>query len=187
LYAFRFEHLPELFNVLKGEMTLFGDRPHPPERFLSEGTVWLAPLGMKPAIIQLNELRSEFSPPSEAFDLWRDVYASLRLGERTEIGGELVIVQGELQREGLSHGFSCAFVIYGMSETGAFRVSNLFGSALSHVSILFSEKQHAPGLLAAAYTAWQSHVDESDATPNLHGQFPLTRALREIERTPDPG
>ena len=68
----KLDELPQLFNVLKGEMSLVGPRPEVPEHVRLEDTDWQAVLEVRPGITDLATL------------LYRDEERLLGCGPRSE-------------------------------------------------------------------------------------------------------
>ena len=56
LRRFKLDELPQLFNVLKGDMSLVGPRPEVPEHVQLEAPVWQAVLQVRPGITDLASL-----------------------------------------------------------------------------------------------------------------------------------
>ena len=56
LRKFKLDELPQLFNVLKGDMSLIGPRPEVPEYVQRDNPIWLAVLQVKPGITDLATL-----------------------------------------------------------------------------------------------------------------------------------
>ena len=54
--AFKLDEIPQLFNVLKGDMSLIGPRPEVPEYVQYDDPRWLAVLRVKPGITDLATL-----------------------------------------------------------------------------------------------------------------------------------
>jgi lipopolysaccharide/colanic/teichoic acid biosynthesis glycosyltransferase len=56
LRKYKLDELPQLFNVLKGDMSLVGPRPEVPEYVLFEAPVWQAVLQVRPGMADLASL-----------------------------------------------------------------------------------------------------------------------------------
>jgi lipopolysaccharide/colanic/teichoic acid biosynthesis glycosyltransferase len=56
LRRFKLDELPQLFNVLKGDMSLVGPRPEVPEYVQLEAPIWQAVLQVRPGITDLATL-----------------------------------------------------------------------------------------------------------------------------------
>lgn len=56
LRKFKLDELPQLFNVLKGDMSLVGPRPEMPEYVQTEAPIWQAVLQVQPGITDLASL-----------------------------------------------------------------------------------------------------------------------------------
>jgi lipopolysaccharide/colanic/teichoic acid biosynthesis glycosyltransferase len=56
LRKFKLDELPQLFNVLKGDMSLVGPRPEVPEYVQLEAPVWQAVLQVRPGVTDLATL-----------------------------------------------------------------------------------------------------------------------------------
>jgi lipopolysaccharide/colanic/teichoic acid biosynthesis glycosyltransferase len=56
LRRFKLDELPQLFNVLKGDMSLVGPRPEVPEYVQLEAPVWQAVLQVRPGVTDLASL-----------------------------------------------------------------------------------------------------------------------------------
>jgi lipopolysaccharide/colanic/teichoic acid biosynthesis glycosyltransferase len=56
LRRFKLDELPQLFNVLKGDMSLVGPRPEVPEYVQLEAPVWQAVLKVRPGVTDLASL-----------------------------------------------------------------------------------------------------------------------------------
>jgi lipopolysaccharide/colanic/teichoic acid biosynthesis glycosyltransferase len=56
LRRFKFDELPQLFNVLKGDMSLVGPRPEVPECVQLEAPIWQAVLQVRPGVTDLATL-----------------------------------------------------------------------------------------------------------------------------------
>jgi lipopolysaccharide/colanic/teichoic acid biosynthesis glycosyltransferase len=56
LRRFKLDELPQLFNVLRGEMSLIGPRPETPEYVVSASPMWQAVLQVRPGITDLATL-----------------------------------------------------------------------------------------------------------------------------------
>jgi len=56
LRRFKLDELPQLFNVLKGDMSLVGPRPEAPEYVQLEAPIWQAVLQVRPGITDLASL-----------------------------------------------------------------------------------------------------------------------------------
>jgi lipopolysaccharide/colanic/teichoic acid biosynthesis glycosyltransferase len=56
LRNFKLDELPQLFNVLKGDMSLIGPRPEVPEYVQAEAPVWRSVLRFKPGVTDLATL-----------------------------------------------------------------------------------------------------------------------------------
>ena len=53
LRRFKLDELPQLFNVLKGDMSLVGPRPEVPEYVQLEAPIWQAVLQVRPGVTDL--------------------------------------------------------------------------------------------------------------------------------------
>jgi lipopolysaccharide/colanic/teichoic acid biosynthesis glycosyltransferase len=56
LRKFKLDELPQLFNVLKGDMSLVGPRPEVPEHVQTEAPIWQVVLRFKPGVTDLATL-----------------------------------------------------------------------------------------------------------------------------------
>ena len=56
LRRFKLDELPQLFNVLKGDMSLVGPRPEVPECVQLEAPIWQAVLQVRPGVTDLATL-----------------------------------------------------------------------------------------------------------------------------------
>jgi len=56
LRRYKLDELPQLFNVLKGDLSLVGPRPEVPEYVQLESTVWQAVLQVRPGVTDLASL-----------------------------------------------------------------------------------------------------------------------------------
>jgi len=56
LRKFKLDELPQLFNVLKGDMSFVGPRPEVPEHVQTEAPIWQAVLRFKPGVTDLATL-----------------------------------------------------------------------------------------------------------------------------------
>jgi lipopolysaccharide/colanic/teichoic acid biosynthesis glycosyltransferase len=56
LRRYKFDELPQLFNVLRGEMSLVGPRPEVPEFVQLEAPIWQAVLQVRPGVTDLATL-----------------------------------------------------------------------------------------------------------------------------------
>ena len=54
----KLDELPQLFNVLKGDMSLVGPRPEVPEYVQLEEPIWQAVLQVRPGVTDLATLLS---------------------------------------------------------------------------------------------------------------------------------
>ena len=53
LRRLKLDELPQLFNVLKGDMSLVGPRPEVPEYVQLEAPIWQAVLQVRPGVTDL--------------------------------------------------------------------------------------------------------------------------------------
>nr|WP_302847479.1 sugar transferase [Paenibacillus sp. yr247] len=114
----RFDELPQLLNVLKGEMSLVGPRPERPfftEQFTNENPDYMYRFAVKPGITGLAQVMGKYSSTPEQklrfdilyvqnYSLWLDVKIAFRtiytvLQKEQSVGIKQSLMEGHLNKE----------------------------------------------------------------------------------------
>jgi hypothetical protein len=172
------DKLPMLINVIRGEMTLFGEAPQAPDDLLASGAFYLPRLMRRPGVVRVQqEVDWSANVPPRLSNVASYLQRAIT-EHRYEKNAKLFLLQVQLDdTKTPERSYVLTFWVAGANEPEI--RSHLKDLGVSSVDVIAGSAEQSAALIEAAWTAWCD-------LPHRQVDEPLHRLLNRHAAGPEP-